>query len=97
MLVVFSPDGIRIASRSYDKTIHLWNAVSGVCINTCSNNSGSASIAQFSLNDDGARREQLLVSDIVKTAHLKLIYTLFASRSLTESAILPGGRVYLSS
>jgi WD40 repeat protein len=29
--VCFSPDGNRIVSGSYDKTVRIWNAVTGAC------------------------------------------------------------------
>ena len=98
-LVVFSPDGKHILSHSHDSNIRLWDAVSGDFIGTRSSNSGSASIVQFSLNDDGkARKWGTVTGKISFKLHilLKLIHSIFSSRSSTKPAIFPGGWVDLS-
>jgi WD40 repeat protein len=35
--VAFSPDGLILASGSYDSTIKLWDVTSGECLNTIDN------------------------------------------------------------
>ena len=51
--VVFSPDGACIVSGSYDKTIRLWDAVSGAHLNTLECHSNKIMSVVFS--PDGTR------------------------------------------
>ena len=51
--VAFSPDGMRIVSGSYDKTLRLWDAVSGAHLNTLKGHSDWIMSVAFS--PDGMR------------------------------------------
>jgi WD40 repeat protein len=48
--VVYSPDGLNIASASFDKTIKLWNAETGACLHTLVNDSNGLYSVVFSPN-----------------------------------------------
>jgi hypothetical protein len=51
--VCFSPDGAKIVSASYDKTVRVWNAATGACELTLEEHSDKVCSACFS--PDGAR------------------------------------------
>ena len=46
--VAFSPDGKQVASGSYDKTVRLWDAVTGAPLQTLEGHSRSVSSVAFS-------------------------------------------------
>ena len=46
--VAFSPDGTQIASASYDKTVRLWNSITGAAHRTLEGHSGSVASVAFS-------------------------------------------------
>ncbi|KAF8585269.1 NWD1 protein, partial [Ramaria rubella] len=46
--VAFSPDGIYIVSASYDGTLQLWDAASGVHLNTLTGHTGRVESVAFS-------------------------------------------------
>ncbi|KAL7920860.1 hypothetical protein ACQKWADRAFT_152275 [Trichoderma austrokoningii] len=48
--VVFSPNGQRLASGSYDSTVRVWDANSGACLQTLEGHSGRVSSVVFSPN-----------------------------------------------
>ncbi|EEU33805.1 uncharacterized protein NECHADRAFT_89121 [Fusarium vanettenii 77-13-4] len=51
--VVFSADGQRLASASYDKTVKIWDAATGACVQTLEGHNSSVSSVVFSA--DGQR------------------------------------------
>lgn len=53
MSVVFSPDGTRIMSGSEDKTVRIWDASNGACLQTLEGHSYSINSVVFS--PDGTR------------------------------------------
>ena len=48
--VAFSPDGLRVASGSYDHSVRLWDAKSGAPIMTLEGHSGAVTSIAFSLD-----------------------------------------------
>ena len=51
--VRFSPDGTRIASGSYDRTIHLWDAPTGAELHTLKGHTNQ--VISVSFSPDGTR------------------------------------------
>ena len=72
--VVFSPDGARIVSGSYDKTIRLWDAVSGAHLNTLEGHSNKIMSVVFSPDGtrtaSGAFDKTIRLWDTVSGAHI---------------------------
>jgi WD40 repeat protein len=61
---MFSPDSSKLASGSHDKTVKLWDVVSGACLNTFDQHqSGVASVA---FSSDGSRLASGLDDNTVK-------------------------------
>jgi WD40 repeat protein len=58
--VAFSPDGTQVVSGSHDKTVRLWDAVTGAALQTLEGHSGSVSSVTFS--PDGKLLPTLRVS-----------------------------------
>jgi WD40 repeat protein len=57
----FSPDGKQVMSRSYDKTLRLWDASTGAALQTLKNHSDRANSVAFS--PDGNIARTLFVSN----------------------------------
>ena len=55
--VAFSPDGKQVVSGSYDKTVRLWDAVTGALLQTLEGHSSSVDLVAFS---QGSKVEQRL-------------------------------------
>ena len=51
--VCFSPDGRRVASGSWDRTVRLWDAETGACVRTLQGHDGTVRSVCFS--PDGRR------------------------------------------
>ena len=53
--VAFSPDGTKIVSGSEDKTVRVWDAVTGTLSNTLEGHSDSVESVAFSPDPDGTK------------------------------------------
>jgi hypothetical protein len=91
---VFSPDGKRIASASWDKTVKIWDAATGTLIRTLTGHSSSVISAVFS--PDGKRIASASADSTVKiwdAATGKLLATLSGHSSPVFSAVFsPDGK-----
>src|ERR1700683_4621170 len=75
--VAFSPDGTRIVSGSYDKTLRLWDAVSGAHLNTFRGHTHNIQSVAFSPDGtrivSGSNDKTLRLWDAVSSAHLNTL------------------------
>ncbi|KAF8583889.1 WD40 repeat-like protein, partial [Ramaria rubella] len=96
--VVFSPDGTCIASGSYDKTIRLWDAASGMHLNTLTGHSDWVLSVAFSPNGvyivSGSEDETLRLWNAASGMHLKT-FTGHSDR-VRSVAFSPDGRHIVS-
>ncbi|KKF94022.1 Vegetative incompatibility protein HET-E-1 [Ceratocystis platani] len=53
--VVFSNDGQRLASKSFDNTVKIWNATSGVCLHTLESHCDLLGLVSIMFSNDGQR------------------------------------------
>ena len=75
--VAFSPDGTQIVSGSVDKTLRLWDAVSGAHLNTLKGHSDSVGSVAFSPDGtqivSGSTDKTLRLWDAASGAHLNML------------------------
>ena len=92
--VAFSPDGQRLSSGSYDKTVKIWDSATGKELLTLKGHAGSVTSVAFS--PDGQRLASASVDRTVKiwdSATGKELLTLRGhARSLTKVAFSPDGQ-----
>ena len=99
--VTFSPDGTRIMSGSNDKTLRLWDAVSGAHLNTL--NGHSDAVISVAFSPDGTRivsgsyDKTLRLWDAVSGAHLNTLNGHSSeSSSVLSVAFSPDGTQIMS-
>ena len=51
--MVYSPDGTKLASGSWDMTLKIWNAQTGQCVSTLSVDSGTYGVFSISYSPGG--------------------------------------------
>jgi WD40 repeat protein len=96
--VACSPDGTRIVSGSYDKTLQLWDAVSGAHLNTLKGH--SSYICSVAFSPDGTRivsgsdDKTLRLWDAVSGAHLNTLKG--HSKLIRSVAFSPDGTYIVS-
>ncbi|KAL5312971.1 hypothetical protein ACEPPN_019397 [Leptodophora sp. 'Broadleaf-Isolate-01'] len=96
--VAFSPDGKQVVSGSYDKTVRLWDAVTGVALQTLEGHSGSVHSVAFSPDGkqvvSGSNDKTVRLWDAVTGAALQ---TLEGHSGLVHSvAFSPDGKQVVS-
>jgi WD40 repeat protein len=81
--VTFSPDGKQVVSGSYDKTVRLWDAVTGALLQTLEGHSDSVNSVAFS--PDGNIARALFVSNNWVAEESNLLWLPPAYRATCEA------------
>ncbi len=81
--VVYSPDGIRIASGSFDKTLKIWNAQTGQCVSTRGHSEYVAAISYSCLFSS--------VWCVLTIEHFTGLSSVFASDRMASTLLVEAG------
>jgi small GTP-binding protein len=96
--VAFSPDGKRIISGSYDKTIRLWDIDKGQCLQVFEGHTDSITSVAFSPDGNriisGSRDRTIRLWDVTKGQHLQVFKD--HTYSITSVAFSPDGKRIIS-